>query len=284
MSKSSSQSVDFRKAAASSLESFVSTTLQGESEAVLNKLARGEHLYNYAWFSCREDADFAKSNWDKHVSAALAVARAKRELSDSNAKRWIYWFALHSVGGADLVKLSCQSVPCLRSLERLVEFIGLDEPGEGESFPDAPADGPTFQLIDGKAASVLDRILNRKNPATGDQAAEAVNKTFPGRIKSRGKSADDAETAETAETAEAPSKSAAPADGAVDLQSLTPGGLASLVRSYLASVDDDTKRTAILAVTNVLKDFAKGGQAAAAKPSAGVGAVAPAALAAAASA
>ena len=108
MSKATS-SVNFKAQAAQALESFVSTTLRGESEAVLNKVARGEALYTYAWFSCREDEDFGKKNWDRYISAALAVAKAKRELADSNAKRWVYWYALTSLG-ADLVKLSSQSV------------------------------------------------------------------------------------------------------------------------------------------------------------------------------
>ena len=125
----------------------------GESEAVLNKVARGEALYTYAWFSCREDEDFGKKNWDRYISAALAVAKAKRELADSNAKRWVYWFALTSLG-ADLVKLSSQSVPALRAMERLVEFVGVSEPGEGEALPTDPAAAPVFAWFDAKAEAL----------------------------------------------------------------------------------------------------------------------------------
>lgn len=269
----------FQAAAVKALESFVSVTLQGESDAVLNKIARGECLYTYAWSLCREDEDFSKSTFDQHVGTALAAARAKRELGDVNARRWVYWFALSSLG-MPIDRLALQPGSVLRALERLVEFQGVGEPGEGETLPDAIEKAPLFSWFDAKAEAVCRRILDRKNPYTGDAAVEAVNKAFPDRIKSRAKG-DDAEASSASSGKSSKSSTTVESDsGAVPAASaLNPGSLAALVRSYLSQASDDDKRAAMVALAEVMRPYASSAR----KPqaaSAGVGSVAPESVAA----
>ena len=131
-------------------------------------------------------------------------------------------------------------------------------------------------------SALCNRLLDRKNPASGAQAQELVNKSFPGRIKVKSAAGEDsAESAESTDgAAAAPAAAASDQAGGISVAALAPGGIAALVREWFAAQDDENKRQGIQAVGAVLRQFAQEGAAVGKKAAGGVGAVAPAALAA----
>lgn len=246
----------FQLSANRALESFVEAVQIGESGAVWNKVLRGEYLYAYSWAMCRDDEDFSKANWDKHVGVALAYARTKREMVDTNAKRWVYWFSLTSLG-MDVGKLSLQSGSVLKALERLVEFQGVDEPGEGETLPSTMDAGPVFSWFDAKAEAVCRKVLDRKTPLTGEQAVKMVNASFPDRIKVKAAASvdDDAEGSSKSSKSSTTVESESTEPGAMNLAALNSGSLAGLVRSWFAQASTDERALALRSLGEVMAPY-----------------------------